>query len=174
MKDNTKILTVLTYFIIISTASILLNDLREFDLDNFKNFISWSKNADKNESWFTSKNAIEWSYYVISAGLFFWRAYLIYGFTYFFSILKEVEKGNYFSTKNSGYFKKIGNIFIYYTINVFVLRFILATIEKSDFNFFNEFKQEFTYLIPCGLALYILAEIFKKGNELKQENDLTI
>ncbi len=174
MKNNTTIIKILTYFILVSTVSMLINDLRGFDFNSFKNFINWSKIADKNESWFKSKNAIEWSYYVISAGLFFWRAYLIYGFTYFFPILKEIENGDYFSNKNSASFKKIGNIFIYYTINVFVLRFLLATIEKSDFNFFNEFKEEFTYLIPCGLAFYILAEIFKKGNELKQENDLTI
>ncbi|PHR70727.1 MAG: hypothetical protein COA67_07945 [Lutibacter sp.] len=174
MKSNSTILTVLTYFIIISTSSILLNDIREFDFENFKNFISWSKTADKSENWFTSKSAIEWSYYVISVGLFFWRAYLIYAFTYFISILNEVEKGNYFSDKNSTYFKKIGNIFIYYTINVVILRFLLASIKKSDFNFLNEFKDEFTYLIPCGLALYILSEIFKKGNQLKKENELTI
>jgi hypothetical protein len=174
MKDNTTLLTVMTYAILLGAVSVLLNDLREFDFNQFEKFQNWAKTADKNESWFTSKNAIEWSYYAISAALFFWRGYLIYGFSYFLSILKEVEAGNYFSDKNINYFKRIGNIFIWYTVSVLILRFLLAAIGESTFNFFNELKAEFTFLIPAGLSFYILAEIFKRGKEVEQENDLTI
>tara|TARA_R110002073_G_scaffold15207_5_gene60434 strand:- start:26853 stop:27377 length:525 start_codon:yes stop_codon:yes gene_type:complete len=174
MKNNTTILTVITYAVLLSAVSILLNDLREFDLQQFKEFQNWAKTAKKSENWFTSKNAIKWSYYAISTGLFFWRAYLIYGFTYFLSILSEVDKGHYFSDKNIKYFRKIGNIFIAYTINVLILRFLLALIGKSSFNFFTEYKAEFTLLIPCALAFYLLAEIFKHAKETKEENDLTI
>ena len=174
MKDNVTILTVITYAVLLSAVSILINDIREFDFQQFKEFQNWAKVADKNEPWFTSKNAIEWSYYAISAGLFFWRGYLIFGFSYFLSILNEVNKGHYFSEKNIKYFKKIGNIFIAYTINVLVLRFILASIGKSTFNFFSEFKTEFTLLIPCALAFYLLAEIFERAKETEEENDLTI
>ena len=174
MKDNSTILTIVTYGIILSAVSILLNDIREFNFLQFQEFQNWAKTADKNESWFTSKNAIKWSFYTISAGLFFWRAYLIYGFTYFISILNEIEKGNYFSDTNINYFKKIGNIFISYTISVLVLRFLLAVIDKSTFNFISEFKEEFTFLIPCGLAFYILAEVFKRAKKAEEENELTI
>ena len=174
MKDNTTILTIITYAVLLTAVSVLLNDIREFDFQQFKEFQNWAKTADKSESWFTSKNAIKWSYYAISAGLFFWRGYLIYGFTYFLSILSEVDKGQYFSDKNISYFKKIGNIFIWYTINVLVLRFLLALIGKSSFDFFTELKAEFSLLIPCGLAFYLLAEIFKRAKETKEENDLTI
>ncbi|MFD1161637.1 MULTISPECIES: DUF2975 domain-containing protein [Hwangdonia] len=174
MKDNTQTLTIVTWAVLISAVSILLNDLREFDFNQFETFQNWVKSADKNESWFTSKNAIQWSYYAISAGLFFWKAYLIYGFSYFLSILKEIENGNYFSDNNIKYFKKIGNIFILYTINILVLRFLLAAIGKSTFNFFNELKAEFTFLIPAGLAFYLLAEIFKRGKLAEEENELTI
>lgn len=174
MKDNTTTLTIITWAILLGAVSVLLNDLREFDFNQFENFQNWAKSADKNESWFTSKNAIEWSYYAISAGLFFWRGYLIYGFSHFLSILKEVELGNYFSDKNINNFKKIGSIFIWYTISVLVLRFLLASIGKSTFNFFQELKAEFTFLIPAGLAFYILAEIFKRGKHAEEENELTI
>ena len=174
MKDNTTILTIITYGILLSAVSILLNDIREFDFQQFKEFQNWAKSAGKNESWFTSKNAIEWSYYAINAGLFFFRGYLVYGFTYFISILREVEKGNYFSDRIIKYFKKIGNVFIIYTINVLVLRFLLAIIGESSFNFLTENKTEFTLLIPCALAFYLLAEIFKRAKETKEENDLTI
>ena len=174
MKDNTNILTIITYAIIISLITVLLNDMREFDMEQYKSFLNWAKTADKNESWFTSQNALKWSYYAISTGIFFWRGYLIYGISYFISILKEVEKGNYFSDKNISYFQKIGKIFIIYTINILVLRFILASIGKSSFSFLQEYKEEFYILIPCGLAFYILAEIFKKAKKATEENDLTI
>ena len=174
MKDNTNILTIITWVVLLSSVSVLLNDMREFDFNQFKEFQNWVKTANKNDSWFTSKNAIQWSYYAISAGLFFWRGYLIYGFSYFLSILKEIENGNYFSDKNIKYFKKIGNIFIWYTINILILRFLLAAIDKSTFNFFNELKAEFTFLIPAGLAFYILAEIFKRAKNAEEENNLTI
>ena len=174
MKENTTTLTIITYAILLGAVSVLLNDMREFDFNQFENFQNWAKTADKNESLFTSKNAIEWSYYAINAGLFFWRGYLIYGFSYFLSILKELENENYFSDNNIKYFKKIGNIFISYTVGVLILRFLLAAIGESTFNFFNELKAEFTFLIPAALAFYILAEIFERGKNVEQENDLTI
>ena len=174
MKDNTQVLTIITWAILLSSAAVLLNDIREFDFNQFETFQNWARAVDKNESWFTSQNAIKWSYYAISAGLFFWRGYLIYGFSYFLSILKEIEDGNYFSEKNIKYFRKIGNIFITYTVNILVLRFLLAAINQSTFNFFNELKSEFTFLIPSGLAFYILAEIFKRARKAEEENKLTI
>ncbi|WP_456439054.1 DUF2975 domain-containing protein [Psychroserpens sp.] len=174
MKDNTSILTVITWVVLLSAVSVLLNDMREFDFNQFKEFQNWTKSADKNEPWFTSKNAIQWSYYAISAGLFFWRGYLIYGLSYFLSILKEIENGNYFSDNNIKYFNKIGGVFIQYTISVLILRFLLAAIGESTFNFFNELKAEFTFLIPAGLAFYILAEIFKRGKQAEEDNELTI
>ncbi|MDG5490487.1 DUF2975 domain-containing protein [Psychroserpens sp. SPM9] len=174
MKDKTTILSIITWVVLLSSVSILLNDLREFDFNQFKEFQNWAKSADKNESWFTSKNVIQWSYYIISIGLFFLKGYLIYGFSYFLSILKEIENGHYFSDKNIKYFEKIGHIFIQYTISVLVLRFLLAAIENSTFNFFNELKTEFTFLIPAGLAFYILAEIFKRGKQAEEDNELTI
>lgn len=174
MKDNTTILTIITYGLLLGAVSVLLNDMREFDFNQFEKFRNWAKSADKTESWFTSKNAIEWGYYIISAGIFFWRGYLIYGFSYFLSILKEIENGNFFSNKNIRYFKKIGNIFISYTVGVLILRFLLTAINGSSYKFFNELKGEFTFLIPAGLAFYILAEIFERGKCVEEENDLTI
>ena len=174
MKDKTTLLTIITYAVLLGAVSVLINDLREFDFNQFEKFINWAKASNKKESWFSSKNMIEWSFYAVSIGIFFWRAYLIYGFSHFLSILREVEKGHFFSNKNIKYFKKIGNIFIAYTINVLVLRFVLAFIGNSTFNFFNELKAEFTFLIPAGLAFYILAEIFERGKKAEEENSLTV
>ncbi|WP_406685456.1 DUF2975 domain-containing protein [Seonamhaeicola sp. MEBiC1930] len=174
MKDNTRILTIITWAILLSSISVLLNDVREFDFTQFKEFENWAKTADKNEPWFRTENAIQWSIHILNIGLFFWRGYLIYGFTYFLSILKEIDKGSYFSEKNIKSFKKIGNIFIWYTINVLVLKSIMAAIGESDLSFFNQLKGEFTFLIPAGLAFYLLAEIFKRAKDAEEENKLTI
>jgi len=107
-------------------------------------------------------------------GNFFWRGYLIYGFAHFLSILKEVEAGNYFSDKNIMFFRKVGKIFISYTISILVLRFLLTTIDGSTYKFIRELKSEFTFLIPAGLAFYILANIFEKGKQAEKDNELTI
>ena len=174
MKDHTKILSIVTYVVILTSVSILLNELREFNFEQFKEFQSWALTADKNAPWWTSENALQWSYYAISAGLFFWRGYLIYGFTYFLSILKEIEKGNYFSDKNISSFKKVGNIFIGYAINVFILKMILAAVEGSRFVAMEQLKEGFSLLIPAGLAFYILAEVFKQAQANQVDNELTI
>lgn len=174
MKDNTYILRIIIYAVLLSSVVVLLNDLRDFNWNRFEAFMNWSKAADKNENWFTSQNAIEWSYYVLSAMVFFFRGYLIYGFTYFVPILNEVEGENYFGDKVISYFKKIGTIFIVYAINIVVLKCLLVLVEKSSFNVFHEARHELMLLIPCGLGFYILAEIFKKAKKLKEENDLTV
>jgi hypothetical protein len=49
MKDNTKLLTYITYVILLSAVSVLLNDMREFDFNQFKEFQNWAKTADKND-----------------------------------------------------------------------------------------------------------------------------
>lgn len=174
MKDNSYILKIFIYVMLLSSVAILLNDLREFNWNRFESFLNWSRAADKNDNWFTSQNAIEWSYYVISVMIFFFRGYLIYGFTYFVSILNEVEEENYFGDNIISHFKKIGSIFITYSINIVVLKCLLVAIEKSTFNVFHEARNELMLLIPCGLGFYILAEIFKKAKKLKEENDLTV
>ncbi len=174
MKANTQTLRYIVYGIILLSASILLNDMREFEFNRFQEFISWAKTADPNESWFTSKNAIEWSYYAVSAAIFFWKGYLIYSFTYFLKILNKVEEGLYFDNTVIKQFEKLGKVFIYYTINVVVLKYIMSLIQSNDFKFIDAFKSELTYMIPAGLAFYVMAGIFKKAKELQEENDLTI
>lgn len=174
MKNKVDVLIILSYVLIVSSVSLLLNDMRQFDMHQFKEFKVWAETADKSQHWFNSKNAVKWSFYAINAALFFMRGYLIYSFTYFISILKNIEKGHYFTEENISAFKKIGTIFINYSINVFVLTFLLATIKEQSFNFMNELKDGFTFLIPAGLAFYILAEVFNKAKETEEENELTI
>jgi len=170
MKDNLTILSYILWGVVLLSIGTLVNDIRDFDVQQFEKFISWSKTADKVEHWWTSKNAIEWSFYAINAAIFFFKGYLIYGIFQFTTIIKNVEEGQFFTDSNINLFKKIGNIFIYYAINVFVLKAILAYIAGSRF----KVGDEFMLLVPAGIGLYVLASIFKRAKELKEENDLTI
>lgn len=170
MKDNLTILSYVVWGVVLLSVGSLLNDIRDFDTNQFENFISWAKTADKNEHWWTSKNAIQWSYYTISTALFFFKGYLIYGIFQFTTIIKNVDEGHYFNNENIKLFRKIGDIFIYYGINVFILKAIFSYIADSKFRA----GDEFIILIPAGIGLYVLAAIFKRAKELKQENDLTI
>ena len=174
MKDQTKILSIVTYVIIIASVSMLLNDLREFNFDQFKEFQNWAKTSDKSAPWWSTENAMKWGYYAVSAGLFFWRGYLIFAFSYFLSILKEIEMGNYFSNKNIESFKKVGKIFISYAINVFVLKMVLTYVQGNNFVAMDQLKEGFSLLIPAGLAFYILAELFKQAQANKEDSELTI
>ncbi|MFD0863334.1 DUF2975 domain-containing protein [Sungkyunkwania multivorans] len=174
IKNKITLLHFFAYAIVFLAVSVLLNDIREFNYERFRSFSSWASAADRNSSWFSRSNLIEWSYYVISGALFFWRGYLIYGFTKFISIISEIEKQNYFGKRVISDFKKIGDIFISYTIGTFVLKTLLAVVGSYSFKMLFELKEELTYLIPAGLAFYLLAEIFKRARALKNENDLTI
>ncbi len=170
MKDTLIWLKYILYAVLFLSVSILLNDLRDFDQQQLDSFLGWAKTADKNRSWFTSENALKWSFYVINAALFFFRGYLIYGIYQFVNILKNVENGHYFNKENIDLFKKIGNIFITYGINVFVLKGLLAYISDTHFIV----GEEFIILIPAGLGFYLLSAIFKKAQKIEQENELTI
>ncbi len=170
MKNNLEILSYILFGVIFLSVASLVNDIREFDTNQFENFISWAKSADKNEHWWTSKNAIEWSYFAISAALFFFKGYLIYGIYKFTLIIKNVENGNYFAEENVNLFQQIGSIFITYAINVFVLKAILSYIADTRF----KVGDEFLLLVPAGIGLYVLASIFRRAKELKEENELTI
>jgi len=174
MKTNTTILTILTYAVLLSSAGVLINEINSFIQDRNESFYRWAETASKNESWFTTKNTLQWSYFAINAALFFLKGYLIFGFTYLLNILKELELGNYFSEVNITAFKKMGSICIYYVIATIVLGGIQIAIEGSSLHLFSEYKDELTFLIPCGLAFYILAEVFSHAKNLKDENDLTV
>jgi|GEM_PF-7114578 len=174
MKTNTTILTVLTYVVLLSSFAVLVNDINSFIQDRNESFYDWAETATKDDSWFTTENALQWSYFTINAALFFLKGYLIFGFTYLLTILRELEQGNYFSEINISAFKKIGSICIYYVIATIILRGIQIAVNGDSLHLFNEYKQELTFLIPCGLAFYILAEVFSNAKNLKDENDLTV
>ena len=93
---------------------------------------------------------------------------LIYlSITAFEKIVLSVKSLKTFSTNNARLFRKIGKymIFILILTSYSVLRFESGVQSKMSISF-----TPFIYV----LLAFIMAEIFKEGNSLKQENDLTI
>ncbi|NQX76452.1 DUF2975 domain-containing protein [Gilvibacter sp.] len=174
MKSNVQTLQIITWVLIVSAASILLNDINEFRLNRFTEFQDWAATANPDKPISFKENFMEWAYYSLTLAMFVIRGLLIYAFTHFLTILREIEKGNYYGTKVSDSFKKVGNAFISYTIGLVVVQGISAFTLKNDLSFIQLFKTELTYLIPAALGFFILAELFKQAQTLKDENDLTI
>ena len=83
-------------------------------------------------------------------------------------IIHSVKEKASFAKTNEMELKRIGAIFI----GLFILNTL--SIYPTDTNGFT-FKLDFEiYYILCSLIAYILAAVFKEGNELEEENKLTI
>lgn len=176
MKTNTTTLTWIIYAVLLSAVAILINDFREIDFNSLQNLrnLKDTIKAEEHLNWFESPNIIKWNSRIISIGLLALKAYLIYGFTYLIRILNAVDKDNYFTEEVIAYFKTIGVVIINYVIGLIILKSIEAFINEDSFKFINEFKNELTYLIPCALGFYLLADIFRRAKAFKDENDMTI
>ena len=85
----------------------------------------------------------------------------------FRKVIISVKTITTFQQQNVLSFRSIGKYMIYY--------FVLSSISYYDFEQGNQtgFHLEFTSLI-ITLFAYILAEIFKEGNKLAEENKLTV
>lgn len=84
----------------------------------------------------------------------------------------------YFNTKSALYLKRGAYILIFKAllgliwISAHVETSILAD-KESQFDFISGMSKDITLLI-IGFAIIAVSDIIKKGNKLKQENDLTI
>lgn len=85
----------------------------------------------------------------------------------FIKVLKSVEQLQAFQLRNVEAFRKIGK----YTSFVFILSSVSLVVAQQSFKFGLAFQQ--TPLLVM-LAAFILAEIFREGNRLHQEEQLTV
>ena len=85
----------------------------------------------------------------------------------FQKVLESVKKVKSFEEENIKSFRRIGKFIFIYTL--------LASFQIMNFNkgYFHGFGISLTSLTLVLLA-FIMAEVFKEGHALKQENDLTI
>lgn len=97
---------------------------------------------------------------------------------YLYRFIDSVQVGNVFSEENASRLKRMGWYcaiipFLLFTFNALVYAnqlnshkdLVFKIIENVDFQI---------WLLIFGLTLLTIAFVFKKGIELKQENDLTI
>ena len=92
----------------------------------------------------------------------------------FQNIIQSVKRLDTFRLNNILSFRKIGKYLILYF--VLTLLYFLLTFENTLYfgqGGFNQTSISFTPLL-FALISFILAEIFKEGNKLQQENELTI
>ena len=85
-----------------------------------------------------------------------------------------IKKG-IFNTSTISNFKKAGWFFLISGIGSTLYNnfMIFTDSDNTSHNFFFNFEKDFL-LIMIGFGLFILADIIKNGNILKQENELTI
>ncbi len=92
----------------------------------------------------------------------------------FQNIIQSVKRLDTFRLNNNISFRKIGKYLILY----FVLTLLYFTLTFKNSLYFGQggFSQTSISFTPLLFALisFILAEIFKEGNKLQQEKDLTI
>ncbi|WP_397363943.1 DUF2975 domain-containing protein [Olleya sp. R77988] len=86
--------------------------------------------------------------------------------------LTDLEAGNYFSDLVINNFKKAGIILVFLSAAEFLGKISLWLYIKVKPKF--EFDASITAFLLMGLFLMFLSEVFKKGKEVKEENDLTI
>ena len=97
---------------------------------------------------------------------------LLYGLYLIKTLLRLFQLKIIFDNKIIYYFNRIGNLFILSGFVSGVPAFIYKIAQ-------GEIKIEiganpFLYLISLGLFFTVLAEVFKMGKQLKEENELTI
>ena len=179
MKNKSLLLQILLGLIIITTLSELIGGVRDYNLENIKALKTWNYEKYENrQSLFNlrSKPWLEFSYHSLTITILIFKFYLLWGFYYLIRIFQSFEKERFFSETIISYFKKAGNIFLTYCISLFILNLLYYSIfyDKNVTKHFYKFNEGYTLLFVCGIAFYAFAEVFKKAQELKKENDLTI
>ena len=103
---------------------------------------------------------------VLNSGL------LLYAVFLFRKLLTNFRKRLIFETENMILFDKIGNLVLLASVVYIITDFVANTsINHLQINFGYG---PFLYLLGLGLFFKVLAEVFKMGKNLKDENELTI
>ena len=101
-----------------------------------------------------------------------------------FSVIPEFKTDTIFTEKNSAIFRKVANGLIAYSVLIFFIRLIEKSFEitleygiSASYTLGKNFGTALSgriSLLVIAIFLLIIAQLFKEGYRLKQENDLTI
>ncbi len=92
-------------------------------------------------------------------------------------VIYSIYKGSIFESKHLEMIRRIGLLLIVYTIVNYCFQqtdfYISKSLINSPVTILNASAYDFEVLI-CGLLVLIIAEAFKQGAQLKEEQELTI
>lgn len=97
---------------------------------------------------------------------------LLYALYFFRKLLTNFRRRKIFEQENASLLKKMGNLVIISALVYFL--FDLGINLLSDKLTISIGYGPFVYLLGFGLFLYVLSEVFQMGNQIKEENELTI
>lgn len=103
---------------------------------------------------------------ILSMGLF------IYALFFFRKLLANFKKRLIFESDNADYLNNIGNLIMINAVIYALVNFIIQVINGKLTIQLG--YGPFLYLLGLGLFFKVLAEVFKMGKYLKEENDLMI
>lgn len=97
----------------------------------------------------------------------------VYALYYFKKLLANFKGKLIFETENCQFFHKIGKAILYFSLILFLFGFIPKSTQTTTINVTFGFSPSL-FIVALGLFFLVLAEVFKMGKQLKEENDLTI
>lgn len=91
-------------------------------------------------------------------------------------VIKQCQKGNYFTKANAHSVQFLAYILIIYGIGSPVLEFIFNIIAHSRFelSYALDLEKSFVSHLALGLILLLMAKIIKRGTSLEEEQKFTI
>jgi len=109
--------------------------------------------------------------YVLPVGILY-LCVLLYALFFFKKLLNNFRKRLIFENENAEFLNKIGNLIIVSAI-IYVVFDLFIHYMSSKITIIIGYGP-FLYLLGLGLFFHVLAEVFKMGKSMKDENELTI
>ena len=97
----------------------------------------------------------------------------VYALFHFKKLLANFKEKLIFETETCQLFYKIAKTIILYALLLFIIGFIPKTTQTASISVTFGFSPSL-FIGALGLFFAVLAEVFKMGKQLKEENELTI
>jgi len=149
--DFVYIMSIITFFLAVIFSVLLLFNLSSVKILDYVGI--WGKIVPQ----------------IVLAGI----GLLVYALYYFKKLLANFKDKLIFETENCQFFHKIGKVILYFSLILFLFGFIPKSTQTTTINVTFGFSPSL-FIVVLGLFFLVLAEVFKMGKQLKEENDLTI
>lgn len=164
------------FLIALSVISTIVSEIKDFSITRLESSAIYQKVIrGEVESPLLSSTSLEYSAYFLEGAQIAINVYLLLGIFYIFKVFSHAKEEEYFTTPVIELFKKAGGVFINYCIAVFSIEIIyLFVIQGSNRVVDILTSNNIPIIALCGLAFVVLSHIFEKGQQLKEENELTV